>query len=321
MSKPLSERYIHYDATGVDRWTPLLPSADALRAQGFGKYVHHLTHSYAIAPGSPLEVNDSDERLAAEAAAFIEQTTGLEVSCGLGKYTRLQEERNGVYDSSLHAVAVREYSTGTQYGDTVALGSVLVHEMMHSTAVDTAKVLDIETAGAHGIYTLQPHHVTEITPSFDDDHFFEEGLAEEIASRWRMQFDTELRERDRDLLGYGEHSPLPVRMYMPVAPIDMTTRDGERGVQYPAFCSFGIQLLSEYTGVDLIDLLIQARKPETQASASERLRQTVDSVEPGLYDILTSAHYSVEDFEDCLKIIKIAIANHALTHAIDNKAA
>ena len=64
-------------------------------------------------------------------------------------------------------------------------------------------------------------------------------------------------------------------------------------------------------GVDLIDLLIQARKPETQLEAANKIKQTVNSVETGLYEILTSAEYTIDDFQDCLEIIKQAIANHA----------
>lgn len=318
MSKPLAERYRYYDTTGVEQWSPLSPVAPEETARRLGQYTRYLSSRFTLAPTEPLEASDNDERLARQAVAFIERTTGLTVTCGLRKYERLNGNHSGIYHPGLHAVAVSSCEHVTTYGNEIEFGSLLVHEMMHSTAVDTSVVLDINNDGERGIYTLMPHQIAEITPGFDDDHFFEEGLAEEIASRWRVEYDATLKGRDTELLAYGTHAPLPLRMYSPIRPIDQTTKDTERILQYPAFCSYGIQLLSDHTGVDIIDLLIQARKPETQVSASKALKNTVDAVEPGLYDILCGAGYTQADFEDCLVIIKTAIAHQTATERPNN---
>jgi len=311
MNTSLAERYAHYDIGTASEWQSLQPSDAAKCAESLGKYASHLADAYTIAPGDQLEFSEDETKLISQAKAFVEQATGLPVTCDVAKFTELYDNRDGVYDSSLHQIAVYKHATGTEYGDDISFGGLLVHEFTHSTSVYAAKILDLEKSGRHGIYTLQPHHVSEVTPSFCNDNFFEEGLAEEIASRWREQFDPRLQGRDRDLFASRGLSPIPVRMYHPSAPIDETTHDLQRGYNYPAYCAFGIQLLSEYTGVDLIDLLVQARHPKSQTQASRLLKETVESVEPGLYDVLTAADYTIQDFEDCVAIIKQAIANHA----------
>lgn len=312
MSTRLADRYQHFDITGeTDRWKTVQPSSFGVAIFKLLAYERFLGDEYQIAPGEPVEITPEEQVLIADASDFVEQITGIPVTSPLQKYTELRNGMVGAYDVSLHRVAVYKQSVGSEFGDTISFGSLLVHELTHSTSVDTAKVLDIQNGEGHCIYTLFPHHITEVTPSFHSDHFFEEGLAEEIASRWRVQFDHNLHDRDRDLLATRERAAVPVRMYSPPVTIDETKHDNERGIRYPAYCSFGIQLLSEYTGVDLIDLLIQARKPETQLEAANKIKRTVNSVEPGLYEILTSAEYTVDDFQDCLEIIKQAIANHA----------
>lgn len=311
MSKPLAERYVHYNAKDASPWQVLAASSIGEQVIGLQKLESYLKDGYSVAPGEVVEASFEEEQLAADVAAFIEKETGLKVTCSLGKYTQLHDQKNGAYNTILHHTAVHKHIVGSDYGDTIAFGSLLAHEFAHSTLINTAKILDLQDEENHLIRTLHAHHITDITPSFTNENFFEEGFAEEIASRWRQQFDPALLERNRELLSYEGSQAIPVRMYSPAAPINETTTDMERGYTYPAFCSFGIQLLSEYTGVDLIDLLIQARKPKTQLEASRRLKEVVDWVEPDLYELLTIAQYSQDDFEDCLRIIKDAIANHA----------
>ena len=312
MSTALAEKYLHFDITDAEKWQHVPESPIGNRAISLWKYEKYLRYYYKVAPGEVLEFTAEEEELIANATDYIEQTTGLAVGCNVTKYTSLRNNFDGVYDLSLHQVSVRRYAAANRFADTISFGSLLVHELMHSTMADAAKLLDIQNGDDHTINSLRPHHITEITPSFNSDNFFEEGLAEEIASRWRVRFDPNLQERERDLLSsFGGRAALPVRMYNSTVTIDETSTDIERGYKYASFCSFGIQLLSEYTGVDLIELLIQARKKETQNEAAKKIKDTVESVEPGLYDVLTGADYSVEDFEDCLEIIKQAISNHA----------
>ncbi|MGB4762115.1 MAG: hypothetical protein WBP12_02020 [Candidatus Saccharimonas sp.] len=311
MSKPLAERYEHFNADAMDAWDILVPSGQEIKSRNLGKYAKFLANDYKIAPGKQLDFSDRQLQLIDEAREFVEKTIGLPVTSEVALFTQLYGDKNGAYDSPMHHVAAKHNLVGSEYGDDIAFGSLMVHEFLHSTGIFTARVLDIQVGKTHGIYTLQPHHVATITPSFTNDNFFEEGLAEEIASRWRLQFDPTLQGRDRELLANHGGPVVPVRMYIPAHPINETVSDTQRGMQYPAHCAFGIQILSEYTSVDLIDLLLQARHPEKQVKASSMLKQVVNSVEPDLYDVLTSAMYTVDDFVDCVDIIKQAIANHA----------
>lgn len=311
MSIELAKRYVHYDIAGADKWQTIMPSNIGVTANNLWKYEAYLASGYTIAPGELDDVTPEEEQFALNAAAFVEQETGLKVTCALSKYTELRNNRKGAYDAYVHEVVVRKASTGSKFGDEIAFGGLLVHELTHSTMVGTAKLLDLQDGDNHSVHVRTPQHVGDVTPMFNEDHFFEEGFAEEIASRWRTLYDPNLQQRQRDLLLSHDRSAIPVRMYEPARTIDDTKRDTERGMQYAAYCSFGIQLMSEYTGVDIIELLKQARKAETQQQASAKIKETVDSIEPGLYEVLISAQYTVEDFEDCLKIIKQAIANHA----------
>ena len=317
MSKPLAERFEFYYTSEAGKWQALRPGDIATRALILAEYQKYLETGYRPVDGELIETTEKEFRLVEEAKAFIEKYTGLAVDCNVTKVTKLLEKDcNGAYDRLLHTVFVIENKTGTDYGDEIELGSLLVHELMHSTSVNTSKIIGIFYENKHKITPLQSHHEVDITPSLWCEHFFEEGLAEEISSRWREQFDPALRQRDRELLSLVKLPEVPVRMYNTNSTIDHNTSDKQRRLNYSSLCAFGIQLLSEYTGVDIIDLLIQARKPETQIEANRRLKETVDSVEPGLYDVLTSAEYTSNDFNDCIVIIKQAIANHAHTQNI-----
>lgn len=312
MNEHLSRSYEYYDARGADKWQTLQKGNTITRARKLAQYISHLSHYQDPSLGEFVQPSKQEILAVEDAKKFIEDMLGIEVDCGVAEVSSFNKTyAAGAYDSSLHYLFFSKYSSDSAYDQAITMGSLLVHEIVHSTSAKTAKVIDIDDGVTRNIHTVQPHHITDINQGTSDDHFFEEGLAEEIASRWRQKFDPKIANRERELKSSFGHSPIPIRMFTPGMPIDEIGDNYQPGFSQPAICAFGIQLLSEYTGVDIIDLLIKARKPETQVSASTLLKDTVDSIEPGLYDVLTSARYSPEDFEDCLSIIKDAIANHA----------
>ena len=302
MNMSIRERYVHYDVSESKKWDALKPSDVGTRALNLLAYEQYLKNDYSPTSGEKIEMTSQEEELVDEAKEYVESTTGLSVTCQVDMFNELNKDRNGVYDPSTHQVLVRRPNVGSEYGDKIALGSTLVHELMHSTARNLLQIIDLQDNEKHDIVTLFPHHLSKITPAFNSESYLEEALVEEVASRWRMEFDVTLKGRKRELLALRDGPEVPIRMFMPARPIDLTIEDSERGLQYAAYCSFGIQLLSEYTGVDIVDVLIKTRQPDTQEAASYLLKNTIDSVEPGLYDILTSSNYSRQDFIDCLTL-------------------
>lgn len=313
MSSSAEFGFLHYNATGASNHDILPPIFGDERIEGLNVYQRFLFENSADETGNMLAFSPIEQMRIEEAKSFVEGVTGLAVTCAFEKYDSLPEEGIlGLYNPHYHKIKVEQVESSGAYGDEIAFISVLVHEIMHSTGNATRQIIGIQEGSAYRISHIEPHQTSEVTSSQECESFFEEGLAEEIASRWRVQFDPNLQGRERQILGVQNKDGLPVRMYRSSRPIDeMTTGDWVHTSQ-PATCAFGIQLLSEYTGVDLIDLLLQARTPETRNYAVQAIKETVDSVELGLYDILIAAEYQTTDFDDGLALIEAAIANNAI---------
>lgn len=305
-------QYTHYDVSNLPVWAKAAPSELGARSLTFLLLSDYLITDYQMTSGEKLPLSEREIQAIADAREFVESVVGIPAQCVVNKYATLEDGMSGLYDSMLDEIGFITPDTGALYGDAIALGSLLVHELAHSTGRDTTRFIDLEDETGHSLIAAKSHDTAEVTASYDTDNFFEEALAEEIASRWRMQFDERLVNRERELISRSGRPALPLRMFSPAYPIDSTSCDIERGCMYSSYCSFGVKLLSEYTGVDIFQLLIDSRYPDKQVEACSKLKITVDSVEPGLFDILTGAEYSLEDFIDGFEIIKQAIANHAI---------
>lgn len=307
----LRSTYQHYDIITTPERRELLRSDMARRAMVLGQYLQHLDETYTVAPGERQQFSTYEELAIASMRQFVEAEMGIPVTCEVEKYTQLRGSATGVYDVPLHVVAVREVPAETDYGKSIRLGSVLAHEFAHSTAQACTTTVGFSTVTMHATGYVLPHHTVELTPDFRQDHFFEEGLSEEIASRWRIAFDSRLRGRERHLMKNGDHPRIPARLFWSSVPIDEAPADHKFTYGTSAYATFGLQILRDYTGTDIVQLLIDARHPERQESAKARLVETVDSVQPGLYTALTGVGDSMQEYIRGLNLIKQAVADHA----------
>lgn len=302
-------KYIHFDVSAAPRWQELEPSCPDVAYAAQEKYRRYLETGYQPFSGEELPMSNEELEMLDGARSFVASETGIYPNCPVRRFSVLERNLDGVYDTEAKEIGFVRYESGTTYGDQIRLGSILVHELTHGTVAQSqTTVLDLQDNELHTIYRPYPHEICRVTPGYRADSFFEEALGEEVARRWREEFDPLLKDRDDELLGVDGLPPMPVAMYTPAYPIDQTTFDFERGYVYSAFCTYGVRLLSERTGVDLMELLIAARHAEKQRSAAQKLKFVVDSVEPGLCEILMSADDSLRDSTDALAIVKQAIA-------------
>lgn len=312
MSRPLWERYNHYDASGVGRWEPIAPSDDSLRVPMLlGLYKH-------LYPNGP---EDDEQQLSPEftederavilaAKKFVEEQTGLVVDCKISKVST-PSKTMGKYSHAKHAIQIRGDTSTNDYQRAISYGSTHVHEMVHSVG---AQVMEVATLAKPGepvdIIRISPFDIYGVTPAYESENFFYEALAEEAASRWRERCDELLLGKRRHLAHLGRIS-LPVRLYEGDTSLYQADERNKMLVSLPGLAAFGVQMLSEYSGTDLYQLMIQSLHPGSSRQAVAELRIVIDGIEPGLYDVLTAARYTGEDYLDCLEIIRHAIANHA----------
>ena len=316
-------KYEHYDITDRPKWAVVHASEMGTRVLEMEKFNEYLKTEYAFSPGEEIPLSESDKKMIDEAQQFVEAALGMPLTCSVGKYSKLRGDVNGCYDYGLDRVGFTRADTGSDYGDTIALGSLLVHELTHSTGRKTTRTIDLHDRrrGIHTLCYMKPHEEVDISSSYQGESFLEEALAEEIASRWREQFDPRLAGRRRELMTHGDNPAIPLSMYNPAFPVDMTTRDTQRGYRYSAYCAYGVSLMSEYLGIDLFQLMIDARDPKKSSNATKQLKNAIDSIEPELYHVLMGAGYSEQDFVDGLLIIQQAIdkANAAYSICLLNR--
>lgn len=298
------KNYAHYDAQGAPKYHVLTPSDIGTRAAKFAEYAEYVNNEHEIASGEELQPSPEQLATIESARKFVEVLTGIRITCNVRLFTDLGKPCLALYDSHTDEIAVLDTLPSMYAHNQYSFGRLLVHEMMHATAGGNIAMLDIETREGRQLHHLPPHQVeTDITLGVSGEHFFEEALAEQAAGRWQEYINPAISYQDRNLKPNDLGIPLPVRTYV--------TLESNQSYVRAAYATFGVQLLSEYLGVNLFRLLLDARQPETRERASHEIKGLVDSVEPGLYDVLMSAEYTQKDFTDCLEIIKQAIATHA----------
>ena len=231
------------------------------------------------AADAQASLTPAEHEVVDEALNFLERETGLTSSCAIEKAYSTKEAQLGRYALLDHSIKIYYQGVGDESADKKWLGNLLVHELAHSTAFNTTTAITIDTTegGVPSLYRILPHHVAPpITLGMTHDHFFEEGLAEHMGSRWRMETDENLKEVGDELFTPSSAEPLlPLRMYASIDPETKKPPEGEVNLLISAYCAYGIQLLSEYTKVD-----------------------------PNLYEFLTTSGSDAESFALGLRVIQ-----------------
>lgn len=212
------------------------------------------------------------------------------------------------------------YTTPPQDTNDYLYRTILTSQLIHEIAHESSNVRrmfvfsEVEPNGVRknniswtiGMTTMRLTHESQIQTS----NFFEEAFAETVASRWREMAIPGYGENRTTLLMTCFGVELPVKYHSPNRDLidhgPITTHTG-----YPAIAAYGIELISEFTGVDIFELMKQARQPATEATAKREIIMTINSVQPGLYRQLRDLKYDCDsgDFEHGLNIIKAAISN------------
>ncbi len=104
---------------------------------------------------------------------------------------------------------------------------------------------------------------------------------------------------------------MPIKYSSPSHGLD---EHGSLGVStvHSAYAAYGIELLSDHSGVDLYELMKQARQPDTEVTAKREIIKTINSIQPGLYEKLRNLQYygATGEFIEGLHLIKAAIAGN-----------
>lgn len=311
MNAGLRERYDSYDIAGKGKWEVLTPRPFRERVMALFALEAHLnkgrpvTEDFSVHP----DFTDQERELIFEAKDFVEHVTGRVVNCTVDK---VDSPNEGQYLASLHTIYMPPDVSGSSYGMKSRYGSTLVHEMVHSVTIDVSSIITLEpSSGMVSTVRIGPFDTNEVTPAYAPEDFFFEALAEFISGQWREHCDENLRNRERELMKVSDSVSLPARFLEADVPVYVADSNTTMMTSLPGFAAFGVQLMSEYTGTDLVGLMIKALDPMMANDAVQQLRHEVDSIEPGLFSVLASAEYTDEDFTDCLEIIKQAIANQA----------
>lgn len=191
--------------------------------------------------------------------------------------------------------------------------SQLIHEMAHESSRVRRMFIFSETDSddnrTHNIYSTIGMKAMNLTHESQDEtgNFFEEAFAETVASRWR----------EATIPGYQENKALFKTSYGVELPVKYHSPNREliehgpvvTNAGYAAIAAYGVELVSDFTGVDIFELMKLARQPATETTAKREIIKTINSVQPGLYKQLRDLKYDDDlgEFEQGLEAIKTAI--------------
>ena len=302
MNARLDANFRHYNIEGVPKHCIVEPSQLGVRATALLRYLNYLEGYAQKQSGTPVEMTPLQHSITEQARQFVAGLTGIYPDCAVQGFTGGNATYSGIYSPELHTVDIRLPYGMTKQKMRLTFGGVIVHEFMHSTGVDTVGLVALEDP-RRILYCEQPPHDTRaITPGFKGDSFFEEGFSEEGASRWRAEVAGLPAGSEQQFLQQPNSPALPIRMF---------TYDGNvlDGTQYnlanynSGYAAFGIQILSEYTGVDIAQLLIDARYPDKNAEAVSLLQSTINGIRPELFESLMGVEYTYDGFTGALATI------------------
>lgn len=279
-----------------------------------------------------IKRNDTDtsremQEYFVEAKVFIEQLTGYDLSTvGLaasdgGSYTMYFSAIDNKIRTTID-VTLPEYLGFTAEQKRQIFTADLVHELMHATGNNNLKCLGVqdaegcvyatETSGLHSVDMRAPIVQAYIETGGTDSplvgHFFEEAAAEEAASRWReanvknvIENGTVVYQPD----GETNSPKLPPRFVYCLS----INQDTEKGyfMANSAYPAAGLYAISNYTGVDIFQLILDSRNPEKEAAARRKIVQAIESVQVGLYPKLRDIIYTQESFSQGYEMILSAI--------------
>lgn len=251
---------------------------------------------------------------------FVTHLTGYDTSDVYLDYrtSRGHEKASGTYGPFEHCVGYYADQTddvADPADKSIISSSVFVHELMHSTGVDTAEQFVHHASDGRPYYfatngmTLADMRSSKLPSqevSSRKNLFFEEAFAEEGAARWREI----LRSDDVSLprfaaLFAGERREVEQSFVEEYRDIDGLTTRLTASAALPAQ---SIRELSRHTGVDLFGLMSDARDPDMQSAARRELVHAIDSIQPGLYRSLRELEYTDEDFVKGYDLVTEAIA-------------
>ena len=157
--------------------------------------------------------------------------------------------------------------------------SLLIHEIAHESASVQRMYIFSETLKeseksniirvAIGMAVMGMHANTQIRHG----DFFEEAFAETVAARWRSASISGYSDNADSLLPTADGEYLPIKYSSPSHGLD---EHGSLGVStvHSAYAAYGIELLSDHSGVDLYELMKQARQPDTEVTAKREIIKT-----------------------------------------------
>lgn len=284
------------------------------------------------------DLEPTNEQRAAfhEARRFVEQLTNIDLSwVKLKQIAAKSSETLGAYSPidrtvrlCLHEEEDAESSLENEYIN--ELIATLVHELMHATAQGNARLLTLAHEGAKSsihlvdgvasvdlrIPSLQMDRDSDGGDKINVNSFIEEAFAEEGAARWRKEAIEEVRQngdKTSRLLGRDDLPPIPYRY------IDAYEPYRAKLIHYhiadAAYPAMSIRALSDYTGVDLFQLILESRDPSKNASSRRALARTVESVQKGLYKILRDTPDTSESMDFSSREVFAAIAADRLRKA------
>ncbi len=163
----------------------------------------------------------------------------------------------------------------------------------------------------HWTLGMQTLKLSKEEPAAQTGNFFEEAFAESVAAKWREQTIPGYLEDKITLWETSYGVNLPMKYHD--CDRDPTKNDSFTTIaRYPGIAAYAMELISQYTGTDLYEVMKLARKRETEAEYKRLFIRTINSVKPGLYKALRDLRYdeTTGDFERGLEMIKTAITEH-----------
>lgn len=288
----------------------LAPAAEKMAQTGILVYLgtsHHDFHDRDIEP--PLDA----EQIQKTAEDFILRTIGIKVEAPITWQENLGR-LDAHYNPQENSVALIDLGYVTEFMRYMQLTSVAVHEKAHETSFSTRKALTVRLPSGTGSYE---HFIrtgigsvkTKITQEngevslMEQGQFFEEAFAEETATRWREEAISGHKELGgmQWQTSWGVHLPRRYHNYSH----DVSHHGAvQSNANLPALAAYGLDLLSKYSGTDFYEIIVESRYPQNELSSKRHFIQSINAIEPGLYQKLRSVPYTEEGFKQGLKIIQ-----------------
>lgn len=268
-----------------------------------------------------------------EARVFVAELTGAPVIAPVFWIPNDKSEGfvgvSHILTGAISAVDVRRIP-GTEMVSShyawMANTSNLVHEMMHHTGLQTRKIIGIlddatkriDIAAKSGVSCLRIRHDANAPRVYPNGLFFEEACAEEAAAKWREYVEpvrSQCDERHTYPLDAHSYPALPWRYLQTSQALGEESENDDivsYGFSASAYCSEAMRLISDFTGMDIFDLMLKARNPENEVWAKRQIIQTIEGVQPGLYKKLRDLEYGIDSFIEGYMEVRSAIGARAI---------